>query len=169
MLRGSLRSKKLVRFVAWELQPASLQPQHVLRLVIQQMLPSSHVAGLLDDRYLQNDGRGPRNSRRMLLVANSVFVVWFQRRIGLGHSARPELPLRPELQLRRGKATDLIGAPVEGPTEPEGVGWPWDRCARSDWKTGRSFSVAQKRISSSLSLSRPFPDANLCGRLAVVG
>jgi hypothetical protein len=48
VLRGSLRAEKLLRFVAWELQPASLQPQHVLRSVMQQLLPSSHVAGLLD-------------------------------------------------------------------------------------------------------------------------
>jgi hypothetical protein len=87
VLRGSLRAKKLGLLVAWELQLTSLQPQHVLRIVLQQMLPTSDAPGLLDGGFVQNDGRGPRNSQRVLLIAKFVFVVCSQCRIGPGRFA----------------------------------------------------------------------------------
>jgi hypothetical protein len=126
VLRGSLRAKKLVLLVAWELQLTSLLPQHVLRLAIQQLLPAADAPGLLDGGFVQNDGRGPRNSQRVLLIAKFVFVVCSQCRIGPSRSAHPEpqsfvaVQSLPELQSRRGKATDLLGERVAGPTEPEG-------------------------------------------------
>jgi hypothetical protein len=43
-----LRAKELVLLVAWELQPPSLQPQDVLRIVMQHMLPTPDAPGLLD-------------------------------------------------------------------------------------------------------------------------
>jgi hypothetical protein len=43
-----LRAEKFGLLVAWDLQLTSLRPQHVLRNVLQQVLPTSDAPGLLD-------------------------------------------------------------------------------------------------------------------------